>query len=82
MPTAIDSTLGALQLAATLSGVPFASGAVMLLQSISATCSQVAVHKVGALVQMLSFAELLVGPCLPRALRQNLHNLCKGVRRY
>ncbi|KAL4065424.1 kinase-like domain-containing protein [Scleroderma yunnanense] len=46
MPTSmIDSTLGALQIAATFSGVPFASGAVMIVQSISSACSQVAVHK-------------------------------------
>ncbi|KIJ69631.1 hypothetical protein HYDPIDRAFT_36655 [Hydnomerulius pinastri MD-312] len=41
----IGPTLGALQLAATLSGAPFASGGVMALQSINTACSQVSVHK-------------------------------------
>ena len=45
----IGPTLGAAQLAATLSGVPFAAGGVMVLQMINATCSQVAVHKVNHL---------------------------------
>lgn len=41
----IDPALGAFQIGATFSGVPLASGAVMLLQSINTACSQVAVHK-------------------------------------
>ncbi|KIL00635.1 hypothetical protein PAXRUDRAFT_681701 [Paxillus rubicundulus Ve08.2h10] len=41
----IGSALGAAQLAATLSGAPFASGSVMLLQMINSSCSQVSVHK-------------------------------------
>ncbi|KAF8558430.1 kinase-like protein [Imleria badia] len=41
----IGPTLGAAQLAATLSGVPFAAGGVMVLQMINAACSQVSVHK-------------------------------------
>ncbi|KAF8436919.1 kinase-like domain-containing protein [Boletus edulis BED1] len=46
MPTnIIGPTLGAAQLAATLSGVPFAAGGVMVLQLIHAACSQVSVHK-------------------------------------
>ncbi|KAG6379089.1 kinase-like domain-containing protein [Boletus reticuloceps] len=46
MPTSIiGPTLGAAQLAATLSGVPFAAGGVMVLQLIHAACSQVSVHK-------------------------------------
>ncbi|KIM58729.1 hypothetical protein SCLCIDRAFT_127718 [Scleroderma citrinum Foug A] len=45
MPSAIDSALGTAQLVAAFSGVPVASGVVMLLQSINNTCSQVAVHK-------------------------------------
>ncbi|KAF9228621.1 kinase-like protein [Gyrodon lividus] len=41
----IGPTLGVAQLAATLSGVPFASGGVMVLQMINSSCSQVSVHK-------------------------------------
>ena len=49
MATNVGPTLGTAQLAATLSGVPFAAGGVMVLQMINATCSQVAVHKVNHL---------------------------------
>ncbi|KAF9239621.1 kinase-like domain-containing protein [Melanogaster broomeanus] len=41
----IGPALGAAQLAATLSGAPFASGSVMVLQMINTACSQVSVHK-------------------------------------
>ncbi|KAF8136130.1 hypothetical protein EV363DRAFT_1293883 [Boletus edulis] len=51
MPTnIIGPTLGAAQLAATLSGVPFAAGGVMVLQLIHAACSQVSVHKQSSLL--------------------------------
>ena len=45
----IGPTLGVAQLAATLSGVPFATGSVMVLQMISGICGQVAVQKVSDL---------------------------------
>ena len=46
MSAVIGPTLGVVQLATTLSGVPFASGGVLALQMINAACSQVSVHKV------------------------------------
>ena len=51
----IGPTLGAAQLAATLSGVPFAAGGVMVLQMINAACSQVSVHKVNDLWDIVVF---------------------------
>ena len=50
---AIGTTLGAAQLAATLSGVPFAAGGIMAFQMINATCSEVAVHKVNGLCDVV-----------------------------
>ena len=60
----IGPTLGAAQLAATLSGVPFAGGGVIVLQMISATCSQVSMHKVNDLWTLLSFAKATFPPLL------------------
>ena len=51
----IGPTLGAAQLAATLSGVPFAAGGVMVLQMINAACSQVSLHKVNDLWDVIVF---------------------------
>lgn len=51
----VEPTLGAAQLAATLSGVPFAAGGVMVLQMINAACSEVALHKVNDLWDVILF---------------------------
>lgn len=84
MPSAIDSALGTAQLVAAFSGVPVASGVVMLLQSINNTCSQVAVHKVTSLLvydDLQSLMHLCCAVCT-RVLRQSLRNLRKDVRPY
>lgn len=61
---AIGSTLSVAQLAATLSGVPFAAGGIMVLQMINAACSQVSVHKVNDLwgddVSLLNLSSSLL----------------------
>jgi len=79
----IDPALGAFQIGATFSGVPLASGAVMLLQSINTACSQVAVHKVTSLLVYDDFQSLSHLCCaVSFVLRQSLRNLCKDVRCY
>ncbi|KAH0830425.1 kinase-like domain-containing protein [Lanmaoa asiatica] len=59
----IGPTLGAAQLAATLSGVPFATGGVMVLQMINAACSEVSIHKVNNLWDVIQKSAQLVKRC-------------------
>jgi hypothetical protein len=42
----VSPTLGVLEIAGAMSGVPYAQGAGMALQAINIACNQVAIHKV------------------------------------
>jgi hypothetical protein len=44
--TVVSPTLGVLEIAGAMSGVPYAQGAGMALQAINIACNQVAIHKV------------------------------------
>lgn len=82
----IGPTLGVAQLAATLSGIPFAAGGVMVLQMINTACSQVSVHKVNDFWNIIVFfaktiATLLVlVPVVSNS--KDVHSWCSGVQCY
>lgn len=49
----LDTSVNALQLAGSLTGVPYVGAAAVVLQEITTCCQQVAVHKVNPAVQLV-----------------------------